>query len=316
MHILIATPLNEQQEARMLRIAGDDRAHFIGEVPDDATVHEVFGQCEVVFSNVPAHWLTQTAMLRWAQLESVGFGEYEHLDWDQLGQQITMTNMAGFFTAPVAETALAGILALYRGIDEVARLKPLKNWQKDRQRSKLRLLQGTRVVLGGYGSIARRIAALLKPFDCRITSYDLPGTDADINTTEELDGVLADADVVVVALPESSQTVNLFDQRRLAMLSSTAVFVNIGRSSVIDESALVAALQAERIGGAVLDVTAAEPLPTDHPLWDCPNTILTQHTAGGTIDEIDRKITFFENNLNRYRSGLPLESVIDWTRGF
>ena len=177
------------------------------------------------------------------------------------------------------------------------------------------MLTGVHVLLAGYGSIGRRLAELLAPFGCRLTRYDL-SANADLSTPEQLDSVLPDVDVIVVALPQSSKTNNLFDARRLALLKATAVFINVGRGTVVEEAALVDSLTSRRLGGAVLDVTLEEPLPEDHPLWDCPNTILTQHTAGGTVDEIDRKIDVFADNLGRYRAGEPLVGVVDWERGY
>ena len=107
--------------------------------------------------------------------------------------------------------------------------------------------------------------------------------------------------------------------KRFNLMQADAVFVNVGRGSLVDESVLSVLaeyLLSGRLGGAVLDVTEQEPLPCEHPLWQCPHTILTQHTAGGSADELDRKISFFAENLRRYRQGLSLENAINWTRGF
>ena len=100
------------------------------------------------------------------------------------------------------------------------------------------------------------------------------------------------------------------------LLKQGAIFVNVGRGSLVDEAALVNALGSGHLGGAVIDVTIEEPIPLNHPLWDAPNTLLTQHTAGGSFDELERKLRFFEQNLGCYRRGDALENVIDWKRGF
>ena len=284
-------------------------------IPSQAVGHEQaidpgFQHCEVAFGNVPAHWLQQSDKLQWVQLESVGFGEYRSLDWQQLQQQITMTNLAGFFAEPVAQTALAGILTLYRGIDQLVQYQQQKFWNGDPLRTQLRSLTGAAVVLFGYGAINRKLEELLSPFDCKLTSFGSRWTD------DELDIALAKADIVVSTTPETDATTGVFDQRRLALLRSDAVFVNCGRGSVVDETALSASLHAGLLGGAVIDVTNDEPLPPEHPFWSTPRLLLTQHTGGGTIDELDRKIGVFIENFHRFSQQQPLHSVVDFARGY
>ena len=294
----------------MREIAGDDTIHFCGEFEEDTPVHETLKQCEVAFGNLPPDWLTQTESLHWMQLISVGFGEYEHLDWTRLGEQLIVTNLAGFFAEPVAQSALAGILTLYRGVDDLVRLQQEKDWQKDSVREKLRMLEGDDVVMLGFGSINQRLAQLLKPFGCKITPL------ASSATIEQLDAALPTADIVICAAPESNKTRGLFSEDRLDRCKAGAMFVNLGRGSIVDEDALVDRLKTGRLSGAVLDVTTDEPLPVDHALWRCPNTILTQHTGGGFTDEIDRKIELFADNMLRYRASEPLLGTVDWERGY
>ena len=92
--------------------------------------------------------------------------------------------------------------------------------------------------------------------------------------------------------------------------------MNFGRGSVVDENALIEILMQKRIRGAGIDVTMDEPLPENHGLWTCPNTIITQHTGGGTVDEIPRKIEWFSDNLKRFRNGETLQGIVDFERGY
>jgi phosphoglycerate dehydrogenase-like enzyme len=267
--------------------------------------------CEIAFGNPPSAWLSAAAeSVRWVQLESVGFGEYAALDWPNLGSTLKLTNLAGFFADPVAETALAGLLALGRGIDQVTRLKDGVQWEGDPLRTRLKLLKGSHVVMVGFGAINQRLAELLAPFHCRITTIRSEGP------VQALDDALREADIVVCTAPDTAATRNLFDKARLALLPAHAIFANFGRGSIVDEAALVEALMTRRIAGAVLDVTRDEPLPPDHALWRCPNTLLTQHSGGGTADELDRKIDVFLANLDRYRRGEALQNIVDFVRGY
>ncbi len=266
--------------------------------------------CEIAFGNPAPEALAGAESLRWIQLESVGFGEYSGLDWADLGNRLTLTNLAGFFAEPVAETALAGILSLTRGLNRLATLQAERHWVGDPIRTGLRLLGGARVVMLGYGSVNRRLAELLTPFGCKVVPL------CSGSTREQLDAALPSADILVAAVPDTPQTRGLLNADRLALLPSKAVIVNLGRGTLVDEAALCDALVRGRLAGAVLDVTQEEPLPSDHPLWTTPNTLLTQHSAGGTMDEMDRKIDVFVDNLMRYRQGRDLLGVADLKRGY
>jgi phosphoglycerate dehydrogenase-like enzyme len=312
----IYTPIafTPPQQATVRAIAGESPVYFgNGGGPADEAA---FREAEIVFGSVSPEWILDSRNLRWAQLDSTGFGQYQQLDWGSMASRVTMTNLGGFFAEPVVETALAGLLALYRGIDRLVRLQEQRRWEKLDVRARLRPLHGATMLIVGYGAIGRRFAQVLEPFGCKLCTFAQSSSEADIHSVDALDAVLPEADVVFAALPETGKTIGLFHADRLARFKKGAVFVNVGRGSVVDETALVGALEGGALGGAVLDVTVTEPLPPDHPLWQLPTVILTQHTAGGGEDEMDRKIAFFARNLRRYREGRPLRSVIDWGKGY
>ncbi len=294
--------LSSEQQSRLQQGAGDWDVRF--QDPAEAC------NCAVVFGNPEPDVVAANPALRWMQLESVGFGEYAELDLSRAEGAVQITNLAGFFADPVAETALAGILALGRGIDRLAVLQQQAEWVGDPLREDLRLLKGASVLLFGYGAINQRVAELLGPFGCRIDHL------ASGWTEEVLDAALVDVDILIATAPETPKTRGLFDQRRLTRMKPGAVFCNFGRGSLLDEAALAEALEAGQLGGAVIDVTQDEPLPADHAFWRCPNTIVTQHSGGGTVDELDRKIDVFLDNLTRYRAGEPLGGLVDFAKGY
>jgi phosphoglycerate dehydrogenase-like enzyme len=297
--------------ALCLNLTGDQIARLRAGI-GDAELEETgdLDGCEIAFGNPPPEALARARDLRWVQLESVGFGEYTDLEWNAIGQRLIMTNLAGFFADPVAETALAGLLALARGIDRLARLQASRTWEGDPIRTQLRLLKGTRVVMLGNGAINRRLADLLVPFECEITALNSSAKIAD------LDALLPTADILVACVPDTSATRGLLSVERLALMPHHAVLANLGRGSLLDEMALAEALINGRLAGAVLDVTQDEPLPLNHPFWTCPNILLAQHSGGGTADELDRKIDTFLDNLARYRAGRPLKGLVDMKRGY
>lgn len=308
--IFVSVELEQRQRERLASLVGDAQLYDRSDFADNAAFEPNLDNCDVVFGNVPADWLPVAKQLRWMQLESVGFGEYRHLEWTTLGKQLTLSNLTGFFSDAVAQTALGGILAQRRGLAELTRLKEQRHWRGEAVRMELDTLSNARVVLFGHGSINRRLAELMSPFGCRISTFTrewAPNT---------LDAALASADIVVCAAPETDETVGVFDRLRLGRIKPGGLFVNVGRGSVVDEDALLHSLESGLLGGAVLDVTAVEPLPQDHPLWAAPNTLLTQHTGGGSGDELDAKIDWFVANLARYRDSTPLIGVVDFKKGY
>jgi len=296
--------------SRIHQLLGGDTVALRTDYSENAITEPDFLNSEIVFGNVPALWFEQDHIVRWAQLDSVGFGEYRAVGWESLRLPITLTNLAGFFADPVAQTALAGILALYRGMDKLSLLRSQTIWQGDPLRAELQSLSQSNVALIGYGSINRRLEELLNPFHCAISSFRRS------DSLAKLDTVLPEADIIVCTLPETDDTVNLFDARRLSLLKASALFVNCGRGSVVDELALADALNNQALAGAVIDVTVDEPLSAEHPFWTTPNTVLSQHSGGGSKDELDRKIGVFADNLTRYRQGQQLLNTVDFERGY
>lgn len=272
---------------------------------------EIFLDAEIVFGNIPSKWLPEAKKLRWLQLASAGFGEYQ----DNVQTTQTITNLSGFGKEVIAETILAGILGLYRGLNSLIPAKSEKQWIQTEVRASAKPLYGSQVVILGNGSIGQYTRTLLETFSCSVLSY-ARSEPAELRSINQLENALQQADIVIACLPHTSETANLLNAERLTNIKQGGIIVNVGRGSLIDEVALVEALNSGEIGGAVIDVSLEEPLPAHHPLWTCPNTILTQHTAGGFDRELLSKVKFFLSNLKRYRSGEPLLNVVDFQRGY
>lgn len=268
-------------------------------------------QAQVVYGNIPPEWLGTMPQLQWLQLESVGFGGYgENVQATQV-----VTNVQGFGKEAVAETVLAGVLALYRRMDVMIPAKTEHNWQKDAIRASAKILKGATVVILGYGNIGQYVGSLFEAFGCQIIPFSRRQS-ADTYPLSDLDSHLSQADIVVGSLPHTPETVGLLNAQRLATLKGDAIVVNVGRGSLIDETTLVQMLNNGALAGAVLDVTLEEPLPSEHPLWECPNTILTQHTGGGFAGELVGRTQLFLENLARYKAGEPLLHIVNFEQGY
>ena len=288
---------------------------WIAESEKFTTADRAFlAEAEVFLGTCPPGLLASAPRLRWVQFMSVGLDAYPAAVWSSVGGHVTCTHLRGVFAEAMAQTVLAGILGFERGLDEAMRLQSRKDWQKARLHARSRVLQGAQVLLLGGGSVGSRVRELLGMFGCTFTTF--ARTSGDISTREQLDAALPGADIVCASLPETPGTRGLMDARRISLLKRGALFVNVGRGSLVDEPALMTALQAGQLRGALIDVTCQEPLSAHDPWWTCPRVWLTQHSAAGSSDEYSAAVEFFGINLRRFRRGEPLANVVDWSKGY
>ena len=304
--------LEEAEKRHLSESLSGNTLTYAQDIPEREQ-HEQFLKAEVVFGNVPASWLSDTKKLRWLQLESVGFGEYQTIP---VPDDLQITNLRGMFSPPVAETVVAGILMLYRGLHTLGRYQSERQWVGAELRPALRTLQGARAVIVGGGSIGQAIRDRLLPFGTHVSLMDTYQKEANLRSWSALDDELPRADIVICCLPETQETIGQFGAKRLSKLKPSALLVNVGRGSLIDEAALVDCLQQKVLGGCVLDVTRHEPLPASSLLWKLPNVVLTQHTGGGSGDELMNKVNVFLNNWQRFERGEALENVVNLTQGY
>ncbi|WP_288467363.1 D-isomer specific 2-hydroxyacid dehydrogenase family protein [uncultured Curtobacterium sp.] len=212
----------------------------------------------------------------WVQLPFAGVDAFAHLI-EEHGDRVLFTSAKGAYAEPVAEHALALTLATLRILPKRARAT---SWATEPEGVSL---YGRNVVVIGAGGIALEYIRLLAPFEVSVTvvrrsSDPVPGADRTV-TTDELDAVLPDADVVMVAAAMTSGTAKLLGAPQFARMKPSARIVNIARGGLVDTDALVAALHDGEVAGAGLDVTDPEPLPDGHPLWTTPGVVITPHQA-------------------------------------
>jgi phosphoglycerate dehydrogenase-like enzyme len=197
----------------------------------------------------------------------------------------------GLHDRPVAEHALALVLAAARSLHVAASAQRERRWageiggvQPEPHPDRLTTLRGARVLVWGFGGIARTLAPHLTALGATVTGVARSARETDgIRVVAAADAAaeLPRTDVLIDILPATPETRHAIDAEVLAALPSHAWLVNVGRGATVDEDALLAALRSGRLGGAALDVVAQEPLPSDSPLWHAPNVIITPHAAGG-----------------------------------
>ena len=269
-----------------------------------------FLKCEIVFGNIPSNWVNQSSKIKWLQLESTGFGEYSNVKRNSLNKDVIITNLKSFFACQVAQTTMAGIFSFYRGLDTFTLLKNEKKWIGDPMRTKLEILNNKNVLFFGKGSINKEISKYLKVFNCQYSFID---SNSKKNFFIKK---LKKAEIVICALPGTVKTKMLFNKKMISSLSKKTILVNVGRGNLIDEKYLIKKLKNNFLKGAILDVTAEEPLRKNNPLWSCPNLILTQHTGGGYKDEMVDKVNFFLDNLQKYLKKSKVLNKINSSIGY
>ncbi len=229
--------------------------------------------CNGLFLHHPIEKFTN---LRYIQLTSAGFDRVP-MDYVE-AHGIEIHNARGVYSIPMAEYAVAGVLALYKKQQAFAENRKQHKWEKQRD---LLELYGKEVCIVGCGSVGTECAKRFRAFGCRVVGVDICVRNDEIfngmYSMVQLNQLLPRADVLVLTLPLTEKTRHLMDEMRLRLLKNTAVLVNIARGGLVDAAALLDALP--HLGGAVLDVFEEEPLPERSPLWTMENVIVTPHNS-------------------------------------
>ena len=275
--------------------------------------------------------LARCPRLRWVHSATAGVERV--LTPTALARGVTITNARGVFSRPIAEYVLMMILAVSRRLPQLLELQAERTWQP------LEAVEMRDVTVGivGLGSIGRSVASLASAFGCRVIAMRrraeegldpaTPGEGGDdaspvpprideLLAPDELPRLLRESDFVVLALPLTPDTQDMFDESLFEQMRPHAWLINVARGRLVDERALARAIRDGRIGGAVLDAFRDEPLPPDSPLYDTPNVILTPHTSWSSGRVLERSIGLFCDNLERFRRGEPLHNVVDPERGY
>lgn len=303
-------PGEAQAYARLIKQPRPPFALAVCTTPAEAEPH--IAGAEILYAwNFPRELLPRAARLRWAQ--SMGAG-VERLTVPGLPRRVTVTRVAGIFGPWMAEYVLGWCLWLTQRTELFRAQQRERRW---RQIDPLRLHGATLCVIG-LGDIGLTIARAARGFGMRVMGVSRSGrkvAEAErVHKTRDIRKAVAAADFVALTVPLTDATRGLIGAAELAAMRPTAWLINISRGPVVDEAALLDALQGKRLGGAVLDVFEEEPLPQDHPLWELGNVVITPHISGpSTPGEI---APLFNDNLRRYLRGRALRYRVDRKRGY
>ncbi len=292
------------------------------EVVKRAELRAKLPETEVLYGDVPGKELDFAPKLKWIQTGAAGV---EWMDEEFRKSPVPVTNMARVFAPGIAETGMGLLLALTRRIGtDYARQTMRREWKTIgtvRSADHIELAGRTMAVigLGGIGyEVARRAHF---GFDMRVIATDArpmprPHFVAELRDPSWFPEIVKQADVVVAAAPHTPQTNRMFNEPVFRSMKKTAYFIALSRGGLIDDMALVRALKEGWIAGAGLDVFPQEPIPSNHPIWDCQNVVITPHTSGWGEERQRRLVAFFAENIRRYTRALPLLNVVDKQAGY
>jgi phosphoglycerate dehydrogenase-like enzyme len=313
------------------------RLHVSQKTCDDpGAIANLVKDVDILYTYHAGFSLGAASRLKWVQLSSTGVNHL--LGKPIMDSSIPVTTTRGIHATPIAEFVFGSLLSVGRHLDEMQRDQQAHRWQNLSYWEKKGGLElrGRTIGIVGYGAIGSEIGRLAAAFGMEVLAVRrhpdqqrptpgglLPGTgDLTGNIPKRVWGpaalhdMLPACDVVVLTVPLTSETVGLIGPEEISAMKRSAYLINVARGSVVDEPALLGALQTGQLMGAVLDTFQEEPLPVDSPFWDLPNVLVTPHVAPNSSHYNDRASDVFAENLRRFLTGEPMLNEFDRARGY
>lgn len=232
---------------------------------------------------------------------------------------VVLTNAQGVFAESLAEFAIMGMLYFAKDVNRFNSQKANKSWTT----FEVDCLKGAKLGILGFGGIGQQVAHRAVPFGMEVIAFRTKvkhegekQNGAMVYPISRFDEFISSFDYLSLSMPAVPETINFLNQDRLSKLKSSAVIVNIGRGSSIDEDVMISLLEQNKIRGAALDVFAKEPLPESNKLWELPNVLLSPHTADRTLTWLDETMEKFVQIAKLYSDGKPLTNIVDKVRGY
>jgi D-2-hydroxyacid dehydrogenase (NADP+) len=269
---------------------------------DEAGVRGFIQEADILFTGrISDETIQKASRLVWIQAKTAGVDYL--LNLPSLRREVLITSTRGIHGPQVSEMAILLMLALNRNFPQIVRNQGQRIWD----RWPGRLLYRKKVGILGIGTIGEEIARKCKAFNMTVSGVDVVERKIDVVDffygPDQLCQILPGLDYFIAAVPLTSETHGMIDARVLSSMKPTAFFINLGRGGVVDETALIEALQTGKIAGAGLDTFRTEPLPEDHQLWGMKNVIVTPHVGGESDIYVEQALPIFEENLRRFLRG-------------
>jgi len=297
-----------------------DHYNVIVRTPEqEARWRELLGQADIIFDFDPTHRADLPDLapnVRWIQASSAGIGQFiRRAGYDRRLPNAIFTTGSGVHIRPLADFCLMSMLVFAKGLNRIILNQRRKHWERYAGSE----LGGRTLGIIGVGKIGAEVARMAQFMGMTVLGVKrtIAGIDPaalhlhELYAPDRLPEVLRRAEYLVLIAPHTDETEHMLGAAELALLPQGTVLINIGRGALIDEPALIAALQSGHVGGAALDVFAEEPLPQDSPLWDMPNVLVSPHSGSTSDRENERLTELFCENLRRFLAGEPLLNVLN-----
>ena len=284
-------------------------------LPHGESLRDHIADVDILFGHLGEDVMPEATALRWVHQPHAGVEGFMYPAFK--ASDVILTNCRGLYGTQIAEHAFALLLSLTRRIPEQLEFMKTKHWE----RVPCIELAGMTMGVLGLGGIGRAIAARAQAFEFNVIAADVEPIDKPDTVSElfDLDGLmafLAKSNILMVCCPSTPETHKLLSDAQFNQMPDASFLVNVSRGRIIDETALITALQSGKLAGAGLDVTYTEPCPPESPLWKQENVILTSHSAGSSQHVRRRAMQLFIDNLHRYVKGEPLVNVVDKQKGY
>ena len=317
----VVTSFHSDAHKEKINAAAEKLGFSVRYFASDAEAEAHVADCEILFSHSSPELLKKAENLKWFCCDFAGVDKYLSDDV-YCNSDCILTNSSGAYGTTIAEHLIMVSLMLLRRQLEYGEVIREGDWRV--LPGGIRSLRGSRITMLGSGDIGTEFARRAKAFHpAKITGVRRSAKGGDpafdeIRTIDELNDILPETDLLVMALPSTPATVGILSHERIALLPKGALVINVGRGTAVDQDALIEALNSEAIGGAALDVVVPEPLPADHPLRAAKNILLTPHVAGNlTLGyTCQRNVELFLEDLDNYAAGLPLKRFVDRKKGY
>ena len=312
LRVLIGSRQAPEIEGMLSDVPPGVEVHFL---PHGGSLREHIVDIDILFGRLGEDAMPEATALRWVHQPHAGVEGFMYPAFK--ANDVILTNCRGLYGTQIAEHAFALLLSITRQIPNQLEFMKTKHWER------VPCIEVAGMTMGilGLGGIGRAIAARAQAFEFNVIAADVEPIDKPDTVSElfGLDGLmafLAKSNILMVCCPSTPETHKLLSYAQFNQMPDASYVVNVSRGKVIDEEALVEALQRAKLAGAGLDVTYTEPCPPESPLWEQQNVILTSHSAGSSQHIRRRAMQLFIDNLHRYVEGEPLVNVVDKQKGY
>jgi len=308
---------NVDPQIKLIDAADLSRADYLDDPITKKKLDALLAEAEIIYGlSTTYRFLARAPKLKWVQSVSAGIDTF--LIPEFLNRDIILTGTSGIHSAAIGEFILTTMLMFAKNASHCFEMKQRKEWQEFTPA----VLHGKTVGIIGLGDIGQEVARLSKAFGMKVIAIRRSlrtghARNVDVlYSSNRLPKLLSESEFVVLCVPLTPETKNMITAKELGIMKPTSYLINISRGPIIDEPALIKALEKKQIAGAGLDVFDTEPLPEDSPLWTLPNVIYSPHIAGWMEDYAKRSASVFCENLKRYLQGKKMLNVFDKKRGY